>query len=156
MIWRTMTLILVGGLSGAAGLWISDRDPPTVSAAKPEVLTPTVQPGGYVRIKYTLLRRRSCAVKTERLLFDGDNVRYPLEDLTFEAAPASLGPDSYVSQVPIPRTFSQGQGRYRTISTYTCNLVHKWFWPIAGQPTEVEFKVWGEPVPLDLPIRIRP
>lgn len=155
MMWRTLALALVGAASGTLGLWASDREPPVVRTANPVALEGVVPPGGSLGVRFSVFRKRSCAVKVERMLFDASDVRYPLEDLAFSGELAGLGNSVYTSKIAIPRSFSQGPARYRTVSTYTCNLVHR-LWPIVMPASEVAFKVWGDPVPLELPIKITP
>jgi hypothetical protein len=144
MIFRLVTLVVSAALGGALGLWTIDRDPPVV-INQAEVLTPEVPPGGTLRIKYHLNRRRDCESHIDRILYDSAKVRGLLPDIDFAKTPGQLGNDEYTAEIRIPETFSEGQAVYRLISVYRCNVIHK-AWPITIGPTDIPFAVKGMPL----------
>lgn len=141
MIWRIGTLAIVGITFGTLGMFMADRTPPTIVYAV-DVLTPQVPPGGQLKVEYTVNRARSCATNVERILFDAQRVRVPLEDMEFKAAPGPMGPDKYISAVSIPTGFARGEAKYRVLTTYRCNPIHA-LWPITVLTADVSFDVTG-------------
>lgn len=139
MIWRSFTLIGLGLTAGMLGVWLGDREPPTVSA-KLEPVVLRVPPGGNLNVRYSVYRTRSCPLRVERLLIDSQNVRYVLPATEFSAAPGPLGEDSYISMVPLPQGISEGTAHYRAITIYKCNPLHS-IWPIVVTAPDVEFYV---------------
>lgn len=144
MMWRIITFASVSVIAATLGVWSSDHEPPT-RLLKSEVLTPTVRPGGELRIHYTVQRFRSCRVHIDRILYDADRVRRDLEDLEYAAAPGVMGESSYTIAVTIPRNFAQGPARYREITTYFCNPLQMYFSAIVENGDPIKFKVEGEP-----------
>jgi hypothetical protein len=71
MMWRVLTLVSLGIASGIVGVMVGDREPPTVIDAT-EVLTPEIKPGESLRVRFDVFRRRSCYVRVERMLLDGE------------------------------------------------------------------------------------
>lgn len=140
MIWRALTLTTCGALAGVIGVMIGDREPPTV-IDRTEVLTPIVAPGDNLRIHYEVYRRKSCHIRVERMLLDGENARFMLPATELSGAPGPLERDSYVSVIPIPTEVTHGVGRYRAITTYKCNIIHSMFWPITVVGSDVVFEI---------------
>lgn len=139
MIWRTVTFLTIGTAAGFLGVWLGDKEPPTISAElKPVSIS--VPPGGDLRVRYTVFRTRSCPLKVERMLFDSTGTRYILPSTEFSAAPGPLGKDSYISIVPLPVNIAAGKAKYRAITTYRCNPIHS-IWPIVTTAPDVEFEV---------------
>lgn len=148
-----LVLLVIGGVSAIVGLWVQDTSPPIA----PMSVTPVqsiVAPGETLRIRYDVERYRSCASRIDRILLDSDKIRFTLEDLDYAAAPGPLGRDTFITDVPIPRGFSQGPAVYRVITRYECNLLHR-VWPIVLM-RDIPFEVRG-PAPIEaLPIPIEP
>jgi hypothetical protein len=140
MIWRALALVLIGCLSGVLGLWISDRDPPVTQVREREVLTPIVEPGGKLLVRFHLLRKRTCETYIERFLYDGADVRSVLPDQSFKSPPVNPGPEMYVSRIDIPEDASPGYAKYRWSTTFTCNPVHRFF-PIVSPINELTFQI---------------
>ncbi|MGA0595595.1 hypothetical protein [Enterovirga sp. CN4-39] len=144
MIWRTVTLGTVGLTAGILGLWVAQREPP-VRILRATVLTPQVPPGGQLRIEYDVERVKSCGLRVDRLFYDKDRVRKPLEPLEWNVDPGRIGRDTLRVVVDVPRSFAEGRAIYRTIARYECNLVHR-LWPIIPPSRDIEFEVKGAPV----------
>lgn len=145
MIWRTVTLLASGVLGSTLGFWSADREPPT-RFMRSEVITKVVQPGGELRIEYSVQRLRSCQTHFDRVLYDSENARTDLQDIDFAASPGPMGESQFILTIPIPRNFAQGKGRYKTIASYICNPLQRAFSPIVVTSDDVEFTVHGEPV----------
>ncbi len=120
-------LFFVGVLSFQAWVWALDREPPVVVLRSQA--NDAVEPGGTVIILYDVERSRSCAVKLDRDIIDSKDVRVPLVDLDWAAAPGPLGRDRYGQPVTIPNSVNPGIARYRVIAQYRCNLL-QWLSPI--------------------------
>jgi hypothetical protein len=154
MIWRGIGIAGLLVVFGTLGTWLGDRTPPT-TVQEIVVMTPQVRLGGDLKIKYKVYRARSCHTLVERIIFDSRRQRYVLEDLTFASSPGPLGPDEYVSIIPIPPRAFNGEARYRAITTYKCNILHH-LWPVVGGATaDVTFDIVGEPDP-NAPIEVVP
>lgn len=139
MIWRTLTMIGFGLTSGILGIMVGDREPPTV-IDRTEVLTPELHPGESLRVRFEVFRRKSCYVRVERMLLDGESARFVLPTTELSGAPGPLGKDMYISVVPIPSDVHPGLGRYRAITTYKCNPMHS-LWPIIAVADDVTFTI---------------
>lgn len=148
MLFRIFTFGVAATIGMALGIWTIDREPPTVTI-KTEVLTPEVSPGGVLKVHYFVKRFRDCEVKIDRILTDSQRVRVVLPDLEFSKAPGPMGDDDFVTEVPVPQTFSKGPAVYMTLTSYRCNIVHN-LWPILVGPAQVLFVIDGSPV--DLPV----
>ena len=133
--------------AGVMGVWVSDRDPP-ISLISVTAMNESIQPGGQLRVSYSVRRFRSCGVHIDRLLFDANAERYVLEDIDFAAAPGPLGDATYTVGINIPRRFAEGVGRYQVITRYECNPLHN-FSPIVVTGPLITFTVKGPPTPMD-------
>ncbi|TDR95663.1 hypothetical protein [Enterovirga rhinocerotis] len=145
---RAAPTIALVGVGAATGVWVPDRAPP-VNTLSAVALNPAVAPGETLRIRYEIEQLRSCATIIDRVLFDGDGVRYNLADLAYAAAPGPIGRDGYTVALPIPRTFAAGPSAYRIVIRYECNVLHK-LWPIIRGEVPVETR--GPAAPEGLPI----
>jgi hypothetical protein len=125
-------------LGGGSGVWLVDRDPPTVIYSAEPVIS-IVPAGGELRIDYVVRRLRSCAVSVDRFIIDKFNTRYELADLNVNAG-LPLGEDRFVQPVQVPLGVEPGPAIYRTTSTYICNPMQK-LWPIAAGTREISFVV---------------
>lgn len=145
MIWRFAVGGVVMFTAAVLGTWVSDREPPTAIVAV-DVMTPTVPPGGELRINYRLHRwRADCAIHADRVIIDSRRAQYSLPDVDFAASPSQrTGEDSTTSIVPIPPNIAQGLAEYRAITTFVCNPSHR-IWPIKRNGSAVQFNVSGPP-----------
>jgi hypothetical protein len=71
-------------LGGGSGVWLVDRDPPTIIYSA-EAQPPVVAAGGELRIDYVVRRLRVCAASVDRFIIDKFKTRYELEDLNVNA-----------------------------------------------------------------------
>lgn len=146
MIWRIATFAGFGLTFGIIGFWMSERTPPT-DILEVEVLTPFVQPGGDLRVRYTVFRRANCRTRFQRTYRDYDGVRFAAEDIDLAISPAPLGRDTYVQLVPISQRAGQGEASMRAINVYYCNPLHVLVsWPIVQVAADVAFVISGDPV----------
>jgi hypothetical protein len=125
-------------LGGWLGSLAADRDLPVVIYTA-EAATPIVSPGAELRIEYTLLRRRSCEVNSDRFIFDSQKTRFEVPDLNIRAGLAT-GPDHYVVPVNVKPETAPGPAIYRTITNYICNPLQR-IWPIEGGVRDISFIV---------------
>jgi hypothetical protein len=145
MIFKILAFVVVGFSSATVGFWYLDTQAPA-TVLRVEVLTDPLQPGADLKIKYTVHRFRSCETTIDRLLFDSQQQRVILEDLTFNGAPGPLGESTYVASVPIPRSFATGIGTYRVVARYVCNPLQRLF-PIVVMNADIRFMVEGPALP---------
>lgn len=154
MIWKAVVFGTGAFIAGVLGMWAADQQPP-VTRVDAEVITQSVAPGDKALVRFKINRDRvSCGVRVDRFFFDSQNVRYVLGSLEFESLPGPIGSDTYVVEVPVPRSSSQGKGQYVSVGTYFCNPIHVWFWPIKAPPLRVDINVAGPPAPEQLVIPI--
>jgi hypothetical protein len=141
--WRITAILLFGvltGLSGFLGLWIADRDPP-IALNNSRVMTPVVEPGGQLKVRYGVYRFRSCATHIDRWIFSGEaKVRTTLDDVDYQSSPVPLGPADFVAVVDIPKRIEPGPAVYRIAATYVCNPLHR-IWPVKTAPPEIHFEI---------------
>jgi hypothetical protein len=128
------------GIAGLLAYWLSDREVP-VETVQARVLTPIVEPGGKVQIEQTIRYTRECSAHIDRVLFDNHNHRKFLPGVDYERPPQGLGEFRIISVEDVPSYFDEGEANFRTIPIYHCNLVHRYFWPIAGPGTFLSFQV---------------
>lgn len=131
-----MVLVPMAFVASVLGTWTGDRTPPT-RLISTEVLTPTVEPGGIIQVRYVVQRDRTCDTRADRMLFDSEGRRKPLDDIN-SAGP--LGPTTYIATAEVPTWFALGKARYVTSSVFTCNPLHVLF-PIVATPREIEVEV---------------
>lgn len=140
MLFRVVTYGTAAFIGTMMGIWTIDREPASVTL-KTQVLTPSVMPGAELRIRYTVRRARDCGSHFDRVLLDSNRVRVVLPDVSFAKPPAPLGDDTYISTILVPPSFAAGPAIYRVIPSYTCNMIHRLFWPITLDPVDVLFDV---------------
>lgn len=139
-----LAFVLAGliGVTITLSVWIADRETP-VTVQKTTLLTPVVKPGEVFAIRQDLTYERDCSGHIDRFLFDSANPKHrkQLEDVDYYSPPDGLGERSLTTKERVPEDFVDGKAYYTAIPVYTCNWVHKHFWPIARRPTIVEFQV---------------
>lgn len=139
--YRLMLYLCVAGLwfcGGALGIYAADNEMP-VMIRTAEAVTPVVSPGGELRIEYTLERRRSCEVMSDRFVIDAQRVRFEVPDLNIKAG-LPLGPDHYIVPVEIKPEAAAGQAIYRTVTSYRCNPL-QFLFPIRGGTRDISFLI---------------
>lgn len=143
-IFRAIALMAISLIGGIIGYWSTDTVPPVVVGSA-EPTTPVVAPGGTLKIRFQIERQKSCSSTIERILLDGDRVRFVFDEISFHAAAGPLGHDSYAMLVKIPQDAAPGQAQFRMINTFYCNPIHRIFWPITATAPLVDFIIAGEP-----------
>lgn len=147
--------LVIYGLVIAGGAYIGTAAtdnvvPVSVIRAVPE--NSVVPPGGFLRIVTTVQRWRSCPVKIERIIFDAEKGRWPMEDLDFKTAPGRMGEDEYRSEIKLPDRAAYGPARYVVINSWTCNWLQRFFdTPITSMSPDVHFVIAGPPLPIPIP-----
>ena len=121
LVWRLSNIVLVLialAVLGWGVLQIEDRTLP-VQLGTTRLLTPTVAPGGKLRVRYTLLRLRACAVDIGASVFDGAD---ELHSLVTEHRDASgpIGFDHVVRSFSVPPDAVPGHARLRVVWSYVC------------------------------------
>lgn len=144
MIFRAFTFGVASVIGIALGTWIVERDPPVV-ITKIDVDRAVVQPGDKLKLHLWVRRYKNCYTKIDRVLIYSDKVRVELMDSEFARPLGPLGDDDYRVEVYIPSDATNGPAVYRTVTTYRCNLIHDWFWPIIVGPNDVVFSIQGVP-----------
>jgi hypothetical protein len=141
MVVNFIIAVIAVGLSALLGYWASDREPP-VELRSVEPVQTSVPPGGVLKLKYQLVRKRVCRVHLEQLIYDADNTRVAEADEDYYSAPGSIGAESFALQIRVPYEASEGQARYRSFRTYYCNPLHTWFdWPIVVGSADINFEI---------------
>lgn len=131
-----LLVAVLWGIGGALGVYWTDSEMP-VMVRTAEAATPVVPAGGELRVEYTLERRRSCAVQSDRFIIDAQKVRFELPDLSIRAG-LPLGPDHYVVPVDVKPEAAPGPAFYRTVTNYRCNPL-QWIFPLAGGTRDIAF-----------------
>lgn len=121
----------------AALMWV-DRDPP-VRRISSSVETPAVRAGGELVVRYVIDRQRDCETTVERTLIDGDGEMYVL-DSARRTSNGPTGMRSYKRVVPIPAGAAPGAARYRVVTAYVCNPMHR-LWPIKATAVDIAFTI---------------
>jgi hypothetical protein len=129
MIWRILTFAAVALVSGAIGMWASDRSEP-VTVKSMRAITPVVEPGGIVKIALEVDRHRSCPLHIDHWITDAKGVRKVLPGIEFASLPGALGEAVVIDQYEVPQDFAPGPACYSRISTYTCNPIQRMFAPV--------------------------
>ena len=133
-----IAILLAAVVGGGSGVWLVDRELPTVVISA-EPVAPVVVSGGELRVDYVVRRHRSCSVSVDRFIIDRFKTRYELDDLNVNAG-LPLGEDRFVQPVRVPEGVEPGPAVYRTASTYVCNPLQK-LWPITGGTRDIPFLV---------------
>lgn len=141
MMWRISSMLLGGFLASLAGIWVGDRTPPIIIESV-SVVTPSVPPGGELKIRYTVNRVRSCGTRVQKLISDVTGKYEIAEEQEILANLRPLGNDSYISSTTIPKNFELGRANYRSARRYDCNPVHV-VWPITVLVADVYFMIEG-------------
>jgi hypothetical protein len=123
-------------LGGGSGVWLVDRDPPTIIYSA-EAVVPIVPAGGDLRIDYVVRRLKPCTVSVDRFIIDKFKTRYELPDLNVGAG-LPLGEDRFIQPIEVPPGVEPGPAIYRTTSTYVCNPLQR-LWPITGGTRDIPF-----------------
>ena len=133
-----ITVLALGLLGGWLGTQAADRDLPVVIYTA-EASSPIVSPGSELRIEYTLLRKRSCEVSSDRFIIDSRKTRHELPDLNIKAG-LEIGQDHYFVPIDVKPEVAPGPAVYRTITSYVCNPLQRMF-PIAAGQRDIGFIV---------------
>jgi hypothetical protein len=140
-----IAFVLLCLAAGILGTFLADRAPPVVVQSV-EILTPVIEPGGKLRIRYRVHRVRDCETRVDRVMYDaGIPGRQPANRVILDVVrlfgePDRLGLHSFVTAVDVPEHFVDGPARYVTAPQFRCNPLHT-LWPIQGQVRTVGFEV---------------
>lgn len=96
----------------------SDRAVP-VRLRAVALLTPTVQPGGRIRVRYALRRLRICGVDLAATIFDGADEAHPLVTVHRDVS-GPLGADGFTRSFAVPADARPGRARLREAWSYSC------------------------------------
>ena len=142
LLWRIAALssfILVLFWAGTAGMLTADRAVP-VHVAKTTLLTPEVAQGSFLRIEYSVIRDRACRTNIERQIIDSKGTRFILSETDLEVV-GPTGPDQFITASQVPAMVHPGPARYRVTLNYSCNIIHRLFWPITDARPDISFFV---------------
>lgn len=134
----SISVLAFGILGGWLGKLAADREVPVVVQSY-EVLNTEVLPGEDLRIRYKLLRRRSCDVVVDRFIKDSEDNRHELLDSRIHAG-LPLGEEAPVLRIQVPLEASRGPAIYRTVTTFRCNFT-QWLSPIQGGTLDIGFTI---------------
>lgn len=154
MFWKITTFAVVSAVAGIFGYWATDRNPPVIIDMA-IAASPSVRPGGDLRVTYRVIRRASCETLLQRVIIDSAGTRLTLPDIEYKASPGPLGRDEYSVVVTIPTKATQGSARYRATTSYICNPLHRW-WPITTLASDIKFMVDGAPIMNTGPVEVIP
>lgn len=134
---------IVGGAFLAAVLLVpaTDRIPP-IEITVAEVMTPVVQPGGNLVVRFTVDRRQVCPTTATVTIFDGAGYEYRLAP---DSRPA-FGPQTLETKLlryQIPTSALPGDARYRLVLDFQCNWTHN-IVPVTMILPDLGFEI-GEP-----------
>lgn len=97
------------------------NEPPPFVYSRREVLTPSVPPGGTLKIQISGDISKKCAASVERTIVDGKGIPFDLGE-----EPRDSRTD-YTVEVPIPLGTAPGQSYYVAHIKWACNVVQQWF-----------------------------
>lgn len=138
MIFRMVTLVLLGIIGGYLGYMAADREPP-LQLDSMHAIMPT-EPSKIVRFSYTGYRKRLCDVYVARFLLDPAGVRFTLPSFSYPAYTNTTGPETYTTQLSLPSGVTEGRATYRTVNCYVCNPLHHVI-PICTGPRDIAFTI---------------
>lgn len=129
------------------GFWAQDRSPPT-TVHEASIETPSVPPGGLLKVRYVVTRKKDCRLHAERMVLDGQRTRVPIPDDDFIAAPGPLNMrDDFSVTFHISTVAEQGDAVFRSVQSYYCNPLHHILsWPIVVYGQDLKFVIAGPPV----------
>jgi hypothetical protein len=140
------------------GYWAQDRSPP-ITVISEITETPVVNTGEVLQIRYQINRHRQCSLVLEHDIFDGKRIRHRLDTQEFLTSPGPVGPDEFAIAVDITSSMAGGRATYRSVRSYYCNPLQRWFtWPIVVTPSDIPFIIQELPSgkPLPPPIELAP
>lgn len=143
-LFQLVLMIITVGLSGLFGLWVAERNPPTIQVEASIDQRP-YRPGQRFLLHEVLERHKVCGLKIEKMLYDSEGVRYQLSDENYVAAPGPVGIDKFSEPIRIPRGVASGPARVRVIKVYYCNPLHN-LWPVFAPVFEVPLQIEGAPL----------
>ena len=119
--WRVANITLVA-MALVVLTWgaiqVEDRAVP-VEPRTPVLLTASVPPGGKIKVRFELTRRRVCAVDTSAMVFDGADEPHALVTEHRDAG-GLIGPDHFTRAFPVPSGAAPGPARLRVVWSYVC------------------------------------
>ena len=136
------SLLAAAALTFAAvtGYWAQDRDAP-VRFVNIAIDPKPVSPGKIMLVHYDIVRKKTCQVKLEQVLFDSQRVRYVLSELSYVADPGFGGSDRFAIPIQLPYVINPGMAHYRAVRIYYCNPLQRWLqWPIIVEVPDVPFE----------------
>lgn len=112
--------------------WYNEAAP--VAYSRREVLTPTVAPGGVLKIRITAEITKSCISTVYRSIIDGAGYQHDAAPVTRPAF------TNYLVELPVPLGAAPGEASYRARVEWVCNPVQRWFPNVVLQP-EIPFTI---------------
>lgn len=126
---------------------ILDRDPPVVFD-EGVALTPDVQQGGVLEVRFIGTRKRICPTAGSRVITDSDGAQHIPSSFTVGEWQFSKGREIYTGTITIPFAASVGKARFDLKFIYACNALHKLF-PIEVPSPPVYFNITEAPVAIE-------
>lgn len=111
---------------------------------KREVLTPSVYPGGKLRIHVITIPHRICDVKVDRVIYDGSSERKTIDQPVeyTSSTPAEINKAvGFIYSIQIPDDVAPGDAHYVAQAKYRCTYFQKLFGPIVGDVITIDFKI---------------
>ncbi len=143
MLTRIFSIIVAASLiaaAGALGYMATDRSSP-IELIRTDVNTVRVRLGQDMERTFHFIQHKRCNIRSERALYDSNNVQYRLEPLEFPFGVGEVGEEqSYKIKVMVPEDMALGIARYESRTVYRCNPLH-WIWPIYVPPNPAFFEV---------------
>lgn len=135
--WVTFLIALM--LASPLLYWTFDRsDPVTIHSL--ELFPKEVRPGQKVLRRIEVTRNRRCYTDSSILLFDGDRVRWVLDEPPIESPGPLHVRDTYSQPMVIPKDAAPGPAEMRISTRRICNPLQN-LWPLVANAPPVHFTI---------------
>lgn len=113
-----------------------------VSVIERTLLTPIVEQGGAVRLRYHVKQHHEAEVLAYRRLYDGYGVIFDYEVRRIPPRTIEDGLEVYTTQIPVPRNAEPGKAKLVITACWErpFNLVHQ-IWPVCNTLKAIDFVI---------------
>jgi hypothetical protein len=134
-----VTFLIALALSSPLIYWSVDRGEP-VTVHRYELFPKEVRPGQKVLRQIEVTRNKRCYTDVSVLLFDGERVRWIIDEPPIEAPGPLHVRDSYSQPMVIPRDAAPGPAELRITTRRICNPLQN-LWPLVTHSQPIYFTI---------------